>query len=67
MLVLLLVLVGSVAALTLARRLARHPLIRWLIDFAVSAYLIGKVLYRLGRTAFRFVSGEVRSWTLSRS
>lgn len=67
MLVLLLILVGSVAALTIARRLVRHPLIRFLFDFAVSAYLIGKALYRLGRTAFRFVTGEVRSWTLSRS
>lgn len=67
MLVFLLVLVGSVAALTLARRLARHPFISFLIEFATTAYLLARLGYRGFRIAFRFIGGEVLSWKTSRS
>lgn len=67
MLTVVLVLVVPVLALTLARRAAGHPAVRFLLDLLSSALILARLLYRLARFVYRFVTGEVRSWTLSRS
>lgn len=57
---------GVVLAVTLARRAAGHPAVRFARDLAVSAFLIGQLLFRMVRFLVRFVVGEVRTWTPSR-
>lgn len=64
---LLFVAVVPVAALTLARRLARHPAYQWVKDIAASVTLLARLVYKLIRFLVLFVVGEVRSWRLSRS
>jgi hypothetical protein len=66
-LVLVLLVVLPVVALTLARRSADHPAVVLVRDLLVSTFLIGRFLYRLLRSIYRYVSGEVRTWSLSRS
>ena len=56
-----------VVALTLARRLVRHPAFAWVKDIAASVALLVRLAYRLVRFLVLFVVGEVRSWKLSRS
>ena len=63
----LVVVAVPVAALTLARRLARHPAFTWVTDLAASVALLARLAYRLVRFLVLFVVGEVRSWKLSRS
>jgi hypothetical protein len=62
-----LVFAGPVVALTLARRAAGHPLVRFLLDLLTSALILARLVYRLVRFVCLFVVGEVRSWRLSRS
>ncbi len=67
MLAVILLVVVPVVALTLARRSADHPAVVFVRDLLVSAFLIGRFLYRLARSIYRYISGEVRTWSLSRS
>lgn len=67
MLIFSIAVVASVAALTTARRLARHPLFALVKDVAVAAFTLVRLAYLILRAAYRFISGEVRSWRLSRS
>ena len=62
MLLTALVLLGLVAALTYARRLARHGALQLARDLVTSAVLLGRWLYTLIRLYVRLVAGEVRSW-----
>jgi hypothetical protein len=62
-----LVLAGPVVALTLARRAAGHPLVRFLLDLLTSALILARLVYRLFRFLVLFMAGEVRTWRLSRS
>ncbi|WP_034268275.1 hypothetical protein [Actinospica robiniae] len=64
---LLVVVVAPVAALTLARRLVRHPAYAWVKDIAASVAVLVRLAYKLVRFLVLFVVGEVRSWKLSRS
>ena len=64
---LLFVSVASVAALTVVRRVVRHPGFTWVKDVAASVLLLVKLAYRLVRFLVLFTVGEVRSWRLSRS
>lgn len=67
MLAVFVIVVVPVVALTLARRSVSHPAVVFVRDLLVSAFLIGRFVYRLLRFVYRFVSGEVRAWSLSRS
>lgn len=62
MVVTVLVLLGLVAALTYARRLARRGAWQLARDLVTSALLLARWLYLLGRAYWRLVAGEVRSW-----
>jgi hypothetical protein len=62
MVLVILVLLGLVAALTYLRRLARHGALQLVKDLVTSAVLLGRWLYVTGRTYYRFVMAEVRSW-----
>lgn len=64
MLVAVLVVVGSVVALTVARSLADHWLFVLVKELTVSAFLLGRLLYRGGRTFVRFIRGEARTWSV---
>jgi hypothetical protein len=66
-LILVVVLVGPVAVLTFARRAGSHPAVRLLADICASVALLVRSVYRAARFLVRFLAGEVRSWTLSRS
>ena len=59
---LLLLLVGPVVALTVARRLAGHWLVVLVRDLFVSALLLSRALFLGARFVVRLISGEVRSW-----
>ena len=61
-LIIVLVLLGLVAALTYMRRLARHGALQLIKDLVTSAILLGRWLFALGRFYFRLLAGEVRSW-----
>lgn len=63
---LLIVFAAPVAALTLARRLVRHPAYTWVKDIAASVAVLVRLAYKLARFAVLFVVGEVRAWKLSR-
>jgi hypothetical protein len=63
----ILIVVVPVVALTVARRLAGHPLVRFLLDLFASAWLIARGLSWLARWCYRLVWGEVRAWRMSRS
>ncbi len=67
MLTAVLVLAGPVVALTLARRAAGHPLVRFLLDLLISALILARLVYRLIRFLCLLIVGEVRTWRLSRS
>lgn len=67
MLTLVLIVVVPVVALTLVRRAAGHPAVRFLLDLLSSALILARLLYRCARFVYRLIAGEVRSWTLSRS
>ena len=67
MLTLVLVVVVPVVALTVARRLAGHPLIAFLLDLLASAWLIARALSKVAGWCYRLVWGEVRAWRISRS
>lgn len=62
MVLIVVVLLGLVAALTYLRRLARHGALQLVKDLVTSAVLLGRWLYVIGRTYYRLVAGEVRSW-----
>lgn len=62
MVLMVVVLLGLVAALTYVRRLARHGALQLARDVASSAVLLGRWLVALGRLYWRLVAGEVRSW-----
>jgi len=66
-LTLVLIVVVPVVALTVARRLAGHPLIAFLLDLFALAWLIARGLSWLARWCYRLVWGEVRAWRMSRS
>jgi hypothetical protein len=59
---LLLLLVGSVVALTVARRLAGHWLVVLVKDLFVSVLLLSRAVFVGVRFVVRLISGEVRSW-----
>lgn len=59
---LLLLLVGPVVALTVARRLAGHWLVVLVRDLFVSVLMLSRALFLGARFVFRLISGEVRSW-----
>lgn len=63
MLVAVLVVVGSVIALTIARSLADHWLVVLVKELATSAFLLGRLLYRGGRALVRLIRGEARTWS----
>jgi hypothetical protein len=67
MLTAVLVLAVPVVALTLARRAAGHPLVRFLLDLLASALILARLAYRVIRFLVLLIVGEVRSWRLSRS
>jgi len=67
MLTVVVVVVVPVLALTLVRRAAGHPAVRFLLDLLSSALILARLLFRFVRFVYRLVAGEVRSWTLSRS
>jgi hypothetical protein len=67
MLTVVLIVVVPVVALTVARRLAGHPLVRFLLDLFASAWLIARGVSWLARWVYRLVWGEVRAWRMSRS
>ncbi len=67
MLTLVLIVVVPVVALTVARRLAGHPLIGFVLELFASAWLIARGLSWLVRWVYRLVWGEVRAWRMSRS
>lgn len=51
-----------VAALTYARRLARHGTLQLVKDIATSVVLLGRWIYCGGRLLIRLVRAEARSW-----
>lgn len=55
-------LVVLVAALTYARRLARHGTLQLVKDIATSVVLLGRWIYYGGRLLIRLVRAEARSW-----
>jgi hypothetical protein len=57
-----LIALGLVAALTYWRRLAREGAFQLVKDLVTSAVLLGRWLYVSGRTYYRIVAAEVRSW-----
>jgi len=67
MLTLVLIVVVPVVALTVARRLADHPVLRFFLDLLGSAWLIARGVSWLARWVYRLVWGEVRAWRMSRS
>ena len=67
MLTAVLVLVVPVVALTLFRRAAGHPLVRFLLDLLASALILARLAYRIIRFLVLLIVGEVRTWRLSRS
>ncbi len=67
MLTVILIVVVPVVALTVARRLAGHPLVRFLLDLFASAWLIARAFSKVLRWCYRLVWGEVRAWRMSRS
>jgi hypothetical protein len=62
-----LVLAVPVVALTLARRAAGHPLVRFLLDLLTSVLILARLVYRVVRFLVVLIVGEVRTWRLSRS
>ena len=56
-----------VAALTLARRLAHHPLLMLGKDIAVSLFVLAHALFLAARWVCRFIAEEVHTWKVSRS
>ena len=62
MLVAVLVVVGLVVALTVARSLADHWLVVLAKELAWSAFLLGRLLYRGGRSLVLLIRGEARTW-----
>ncbi|WP_194910245.1 hypothetical protein [Catenulispora rubra] len=63
MLVAALVVVGLVVALTVARSLAGHWLVVLVKELAWSAFLLGRLLYRGGRSLVLLIRGEARTWS----
>jgi hypothetical protein len=59
---LLILAVVLVAALTYARRLARHGALQLVKDIATSVVLLGRWIYGGGRFLIRLISAEARTW-----
>ena len=57
MLTVALVVVVPVLALTLVRRAAGHPAVRFLLDLLSSALVLARLLYRVARFVYRLVAG----------
>lgn len=63
MVVAVLVVVGSVVALTVARSLVDHWLVVLVKELATSAFLLGRLIVRGLLSLVRLIRGEARTWS----